>query len=61
MISRILGILFFGSLFALVPVAIVIAGIREGYVNFYQIKIAAGKFFIIPFFTTPSFTMASAG
>lgn len=50
MISRILGILFFGSLFALVPVAIIIAGIREGYINFYQIKDCGRQVFYNPFF-----------
>lgn len=50
MISRILGILFFGSLFALVPVAIIIAGIREGYIDFYHIKDCGKQVFYNPFF-----------
>lgn len=50
MISRILGILFFGSIFALVPVALVIAGIREGYIDFYPIKDCGRQVFYNPFF-----------
>lgn len=50
MVSRILGVLFFGSLFALVPVAIVVAGIREGYFSVYQVKDCGRQVFYNPFF-----------
>lgn len=50
MLSRILAILFFGSLFALIPVAMVIGGVLEGYINYYQVKDCGRQVFYNPFF-----------
>ncbi len=45
-----LGVLFFGFLFAIAPIAIVLGGILDNYIHFYEIRDCGKQVFFNPFF-----------